>query len=120
MSRSLIQPLCNTLSMRSTAEQWALGDRALAAEPVGRSGPRGGVGDRLDALADELGVDRKLLRVLRGVANDWPKGKRSKKLPWAVHNVLRSLPESEKFELIKDITLTVRSARELVAARRQP
>ncbi len=102
--------------MRSTAEQWALGDRALAAEPVGRSGPRGGVGDRLDALADELGVDRKLLRVLRGVANDWPKGKRNKKLPWAVHNVLRSAPD--RYELIKDSTLTVRSARELLTSRR--
>lgn len=114
--RGSVQPLCNTLAMRSTEEQWALGDRALALEPVGRSGPRGGVGDRLDALADELGVDRRLLRVMRGVSNDWPKKYRNKRLPWAVHNALRSDPD--RYELIKEDTLTVRRARELAASRK--
>jgi hypothetical protein len=100
--------------MRSTDEQWRLGDEALKAEPIGRSGPRGGVGDRIDQLADEWGVEPKTLRILRGVAHDWPKGKRNKRLPWSVHAALRQLPDDVKFTAVKDDSLTVRSAQALV------
>jgi len=44
--------------MRTSEELWELGDYALKQEPVGRQGYRGGVVDRLDKLADELGVAR--------------------------------------------------------------
>lgn len=100
--------------MRSSEEQWQIGDEALKREPIGRSGPRGGVGGRVDAIAAEMGVEPKTLRILRGVANDWPKGKRNKRLPWSVHNALRQLPDAVKFAAIKDDTLTVRSAQRFV------
>lgn len=102
--------------MRSTEERWEIGDRALAAEPVGRKGPRGGVGDRLDALADELGVPIKTLRGCRGVSNAWPKGKRRKVLPWSVHAAFRGEPN--RFALIRQRDWTTQEAQAYVRARK--
>jgi hypothetical protein len=103
--------------MRSTDERWELGDEALALEPVGRQGPRGGVVDRLDALAKKRGVAPKTLRTCRGVANAWPKKYRRKSLSWSVHAALRGQPD--RFELIKQKDWTVREAQELVESRKR-
>ena len=102
--------------MRSTEDRWKLGDDALAAEPIGRKGPRGGVINRLDQLAEEWGVSTKTLRTCRGVAQAWPRGKRNKQLSWSVHSVLRGQPD--RFVLIKDPELTMRTAQELVTSRK--
>lgn len=102
--------------MRSTEERWAIGDRALAMEPVGRKGPRGGVIDRLAVLADELAVAPKTLRICRGVANAWPKTKRRKALPWSVHAAFRGQPD--RYDLIKQREWTTREAQEFVQERK--
>lgn len=102
--------------MRSSEECWALGDEALALEPVGRRGPRGGVGDRLAALAEQLGEPLKTLRVYRGVANAWPKKHRRKSLPFSVHATFRSLPD--RAEVIRERDWTNAEARDYVRQRK--
>ena len=102
--------------MRSSEECWALGDEALAREPVGRSGPRGGVGDRLEELAEEMGEPLKTVRIYRGVANAWPKKHRRKSVPFSVHAVFRSLPD--RAEVIRERDWTNAEAREFVRQRK--
>lgn len=104
------------LDVRSSEECWALGDEALLREPIGRRGPRGGVIDRLQELADEMDVPVKTLRVYRGVAHAWPKKHRRKDVPFAVHSVLRSQPD--KAELIRERNWTNAEARALVSERK--
>ncbi len=106
------------LDVRGSDECWALGDEALRREPVGRSGPRGGVGDRLQAMADEMGVPVKTLRIYRGVANAWPKGKRRKSVPFAAHHVLRAVPAPLRYEVLKQRDWTTMEAREYVRHRK--
>jgi hypothetical protein len=103
--------------MLSSEERWAIGDEALALEPVGRSGPRGGVIDRLDDLAESKGITTKTLLTCRGVANAWPKKYRRKALPWSVHATLRGQPD--RFELIKQKDWTVREAQAFLAERKR-
>ena len=102
--------------MRSSEECWALGDEALRREPVGRSGPRGGVNERLEALAEEFGVPMKTMRIYRGVAHAWPKKYRRKDLPFAVHAVFRSVPQRE--QVIQERDWTNAEARRYVQQRK--
>ena len=102
--------------MRGSDECWTLGDEALRAEPVGRSGPRGGVVGRLEALANEIGVPPKTLRIYRGIAWAWPKTKRRKSLPFGVHAVFRSEPD--RYELIRQEDWTTATARAFLKQRR--
>ena len=101
--------------MRSTDEPWETGDRALAMEPVGRTGPRGGVVDRLAVLADELGIAPKTLRIRRGVAKAWPKTKRRETMSWSVHAMFRGQPD--RYDLIRQRDWTTRQAKEFVQQR---
>lgn len=104
--------------MRSSEECWALGDEALAREAIGRSGPRGGVGDRLQALAEEMGEPLKTVRIYRGVANAWPKKDRRKSVPFSVHAVFRSLPARDRATVIRERDWTNAEAREYVRQRK--
>lgn len=103
--------------MRSSENLWALGDRALQAEPVGRAAPRGGVYKRLDGLAEKWGVSAKTLRAYRGMSKAWPKEYRRTDLSWSVHHTMRGQPD--KFELIKKRDWTVEELRDFLDDRKR-
>jgi hypothetical protein len=93
LSRAGLRQLRSLVAERSV-NSWRVGDVLLAAfGPPGPSVVHDGSYERLQPLADELGVSRQWLTSCRAAAAAWPSKERRPSVAWAVHRLLVSHPD---------------------------
>lgn len=99
--------------------QWAIGDLALEAEPIGSQGGRAtGTLEHLDRFAEEIGMEHKTLQEWRHVAAKWPTDTRRLEMPWSLHQTLAGLEDRAEVIGSRD-DWTIAAARDFVAERRR-
>lgn len=102
--------------MEQSHSQWKIGDDALEAAPMGTDHTKTGIGQVIEALAEDVGtIAPETLMKYRGVASQWPEARRrASDRAWSVHETLAHQPD--RFDIIHEIR-TRAEARKIVQTR---